>query len=502
MRIALPPCLLPPADDGCWAPPLDVQDVVVRLEAAGITDRVARNHYGRQDIWDLAALFFATPPLQAVKPAGRSTSLWREYVEGVSFALPLLLCVLAMACLGYSLWGGNVSANMAAAAGLGTVSSFISTGGFVQVIARRSLFYLGMSDGATAAAIVRRWVTTASVTLVSLGVLLALLARLYHWLPAPYELVALAFHTGLGLLWIAAGILQMLGRNIWTAVATAAGILVVAGIYEAGALPLIPAQVCGILVALLLAFGACFRVLRRRKNGTGRVRAVALAEDIYHGWPYFLYGGLYYALVFADRLLSWTVPGPGATAPIQFRGDYETGLDIALASFVIQVGFVPMFTGRFLRQMAALQEKLPVQGRTDFLCAMNRQYFRMGVQLVAIAAVVTAGLCAGARQTRYWDIAWVGHTVLVAAFGNSILVLALWNANLLFRLSKPLDVVSSISVALIADLAVGYLASRWGLYPHAIFGFLTGAVVFLLLTFAKILERGRGLDYYYYAADS
>src|SRR5215469_2186349 len=58
MRRATLSCLLPPADDSPWAPPLDSCDVVVRLETAGITDAVAQHEYGYRDAWGLAEACF------------------------------------------------------------------------------------------------------------------------------------------------------------------------------------------------------------------------------------------------------------------------------------------------------------------------------------------------------------------------------------------------------------------------------------------------------------
>lgn len=502
MRIPLPPCLAPPPDGACWAPPLDVQDVVVRLEAAGITDRVAKREYGFENLWALAESCFAAPPFPAVKQEPRRTSVLREYLDGISFALPLLLCVLSMAWLDYSLWGGDVPANMAAAAGLGTVTSFITTGGFVQVMARRSLFYLGMQDGTTAAAVCLRWGCLAAASLLAVGLLIIAFTRAYQWLPAPYDLAAFAFHMALGLLWIAAGMLQMLQRNIWSALATAVGIVVVVSLYGSGTMPLVASQICGIFVALLVAFAASIVLLRRRRRpGNMPPRATALAEDLYYAWPYFLYGSLYYGLVFTDRLLSWTAPSAGAPASVQFRGDYETALDVALVSFILQVGFVQVFTRDFFDRLRLFQEGMRVALRSDFLFQMNTVYINLGGRLLILSAAIAAGLCA-AVGSAYVAPPVLYQTFVLAVAGNFFLVLALWNANLLFRLSRPLDVVLPISIALVTDLVVGYLASRWGVHHYAIYGFLAGTIVFFVLTFANLLARCRCLDFYHFAADA
>ena len=147
MRPAMPSCLEPPADGSPWAPPLDSCDVVVRLETAGITDAVAQREYGYRDAWRLAE---ACLPWLRMFPASdvresRQSSL-AEYLKGLSFALPLGLCCLAMVVFRFSLWGGDVSPHLAITVGLGTVSSFVTTGGVVQAMARRGLFFLQLLD--------------------------------------------------------------------------------------------------------------------------------------------------------------------------------------------------------------------------------------------------------------------------------------------------------------------------------------------------------------------
>jgi hypothetical protein len=132
----LPPCLEPRADDPRWGPPLDVCDVAVRLEAAGVTDAVARREYLQQTTWQLAeACLPWSRMFVASDPPERKPSAILEYLRGISFSFSLLVCCLAMAYFHFSLWGGDVSAKLAAAVGLGTVSSFLMTGGIVQAMA-------------------------------------------------------------------------------------------------------------------------------------------------------------------------------------------------------------------------------------------------------------------------------------------------------------------------------------------------------------------------------
>jgi hypothetical protein len=491
-------CLLPPADSLPWAPPLDSCDVVVRLETAGITDTVAQREYGYHDAWGLAeACFTWLRTFPAYNVHGCRQSSLVEYWKGLSFALPLCLCCLAMVIFRFSLWGGDVSPQLAVAVGLGTVSSFVTAGGVVQAMARRGLFFFTVRDGATGEAVSWRWVRVGAGWLVICGLVLLAPCRYYHWLPAPFDWIALAFHLSLGLLWLATGILHMLERSLWSAVATVAGICSVVLFHRTLHVPLVGAQIAGIAVATAFAFAASFVFLRaRRRADGGRPRALSLALDLYLTWPHFLFGALYFLLIFADRLLAWTVPDIAAASPVQFRGDYETVLDVALIAFVLQVGGIRAATFTFFRSMVRSQKRHGISARAEFLGDMKREYAKNAARFILLGAAVST--CLYLTASRFSTVVHDrGGTLLGALLGGSLMVLGLWNTSLLFRLSLPVDVAAAIAPAVGIDLLIGYLLSRLGSYHYAVAGFGTGAGCFAALTTRNLLRRLKALDYYY-----
>jgi hypothetical protein len=497
-RPALPSCLEPPCDGSPWAPPLDSFDVVVRLETAGITDAVAQREYGYRDAWSLAEVclpWLRMFPASDKRESRQSALL--EYLKGLSFALPLVICCLAMVLFRFSLWGGDVSPQLAVAVGLGTVSSFVTTGGVVQAMARRGLFFLSVRDGATGEAVCWKWVCAGAVWLAVCGLALLAPCRFYQWLPAPFDWIAFAFHLSLGLLWLATGILHMLERSLWSAAGSVAGIGAVVLLHSAWRVPLIGAQITGIAVAAAFAFAASFLLLRarRRANG-GRPRSLSPARDLYLTWPHFLFGTLYFLLIFADRLLAWTVPDVAAASTMQFRGDYETALDLALIGFVLQVGGVRASTFTFFRNLVRAQKQHGIGARTGFLRDMRQAYARNTAGFVLCGAAVSACV-----YLTVWRLGTPVHgwsvTLLGALAGGSLTVIGLWNASILFRLSLPVDVVAAIAPAVAVDLFIGYLLSRLGSYQYAVVGFSAGAGYFAAVTTRSLWQRLQSLDYYY-----
>jgi hypothetical protein len=487
-----------------WAPPLDVCDVVVRLETAGITDAVAEREYAHGTTWRLAEACFPWSRMfvAAAEPEPKP-SVVLEYLKGVAFSLPLLLCCLAMALFHFALWGGDVSANMAAAVGLGTVSSFITTGGIVQTMARRGLFFISVNDGATAEAACWQWVRLGLFCLATSGVVLFALARFYTWLPSPFDGAAVAFHLSLGLLWLATGILHMLERNIWTATATAMGTLFVVAMHRVWEIELASAQILGILIAAGVAFSACFFLLRNgRQKHRGHPRPQSFAFDAYIAWPHFLFGTFYYVLVFADRLLAWTVPDIGAPSSLQFRGDYETALDLALIAFVLQVGNVRSSTATFFHNLISAQKQLGIGRRGALIRQMKNVYIARSMGFLGVAAVTSIALYTAVAHATILTNDHSYIALIWALFGFSCLVSALWNTSLLLRLAQSSDVLGALIPAILLNIVLGYALTRLGTYHDAAVGFATGALCYALLTTRSVLRRMQSIDYYYFASAS
>lgn len=145
---------------------------------------------------------------------------------------------------------------------------------------------------------------------------------------------------------------------------------------------------------------------------------------------------------------------------------------------------------------------MPVHRRDDFLRQIKRVYNRSSAWLALWALAIALSLCAITWHAPYLEGKLVYWTLAAAVAGNSLLVMALWNASLLFRLSRPVDVVSSIAAAVLSDLVIGYVASRLGSYHFSVFGFVSGSLIFWLLTHRRIRQTMRAIDYYHFAADA
>ncbi|MCC6590536.1 MAG: hypothetical protein IT168_27840 [Bryobacterales bacterium] len=481
--------------------PLDVFDLAVRLEFHGVTDAVARSQFGYHDAVAMAASNFDGGG--ATEPAGHNKKQnWiGTYLHGVAFAAPVLICALSMYFLGYSLWGGDIDAQLASAVAVGTVSSFLVTGGVVQSMARRCLFFLTTGAAPEAAGACLYWCSIGLLALLGVGLSGAILNANFEWMPSNLLLVALAFHGCLGMLWLGCAVLYVLDRSAALGIVTLSGLIAVGTLHKYFGYSLVTTQIVGLLCAIATAGGLSYRFFRKRLGEAKVVHTrLSWARAAYLAGPYFAYGVLYYLFLFVDRLLAWTAGTGTMQLPLWFRGDYEVPLDIALVGFVLQVGCVHPSLLEFQDQLTGLRKQFLVSQAPAFNAAVGREYVRRSSAVLgwgAITAVLVYSCAWGFGSLR---TATTNVLVLCALIGYLFLVFGLWNAGLLFSLSLPRTVLEAIGAATIVNVAVGYILSRVFSYECAIGGFVAGAFVFALASTRGLRDRMQRLDYYHLAA--
>jgi len=433
----------------------------------------------------------------------RSPVSWMEYWRGISFALPLLCSCLAILLFDFSLWGGPLSAEEATAVGLGTVASFLTSGGFVQAMSRRSLFFIGTNQPRRCEMSTWAWVRRGAFCNLAVVAGALVVSTLSGWLPARINVIAGAFSAALSLFWLAMGILCFLKRGILGVWVTLGGIAIVAVLHRGLRLPLLASQFAAISMCAAVSFVLSHRLLRRTSQTPAPDPPVSsLLQDACLLWPYFGYGVLYYLLLFGDRLISWTADTYASALIVQFRGDYETALNVGLLAFVVQVGWVHRSTVAFYHRVNDSLARYFIHQTTQFRKAML-DFYRdslAGFIPLAAAASILSMLCAVSSGIVHGRAMAV--TTLWSLAGFPFLVAGLWNVSLLFGLSGALQAVRAVGIACLVDLCVGYILSRVGAYPYAVVGFTAGAVVFALLSGIDTLRAFRRLDYCYFAAST
>lgn len=486
-----------------WPPPLDARDLAVRLETAGVSDQVAREKYGFQSTWEMAQQCFklVSENHEASQRVGEELSAWKEYLKGLLAALPLAVCWAAMFGLQFSLWGGPFNLDTATAVGLGTVLSFVFTGGFIQSMARQGMFYAGTLQYRRYASCLWQWFRWGLLGLTG-GAVLALLCNAYFaWLPAHVMATAVAFQVALGLLWLTLSMLHTQGKYLLMTASVAAGVGAVFVLHRIWGLGLLASQLAGTSLAVSLGILASWaRTYSLRRRDSALPPQASLPRTAWLVWPYFLYGCLYYLFLWLDRLLAWTAGTRSARMPAEFRGYYEVGLDIALLAFVLQAGWASAATARLHRGLQGHLQRYRLRQVGEFNTAVVSSYFRylaiISLAMLAVSALVYSAVCAigmpGNAVTR-WALVW-------GLLAYPLVLVGLWNASLLFALSRPSPLIASVAAACVVNLGAGYALSRAGGYQHAVLGLVSGAVVLAVSSSLGAVRVLKEADHCYVAA--
>lgn len=497
------------------AVPLDAHHIAALLEMNGWTDSRA-SRLGYPDLFALAAAVDQSWPRgnahDRVHRAFAGAWLSRcvrailEYVHGLAFAVPMVLASLSVFTLRYSLWSYlGFSTEIATGIALGMFGSFIVTGGFVQMIARRGLMHASQGHYSLVRQTSLQLMLLAVLCAIGLGLLSTLAVVIVPVLPWAIVRVALLYYFMLTLLWLGVGLLYMLQLHIVTLGLLAGGIGLVYYLHEHVALPLMSAQAIGIAalasgaVTVAFAWLSWLNTHRGERLTASLPRPSQLAQALA---PYFVYGVGFYTLLFADRLVAWSVPSLFHPYFIWFRGEYELGLNFALWTLVLPFGLVEPYLHGLFRRINAGQRELALDALRSFSRRALRQHVghAAGVLAVGLASVlgivalINEAVRAGWLVVNPLEDPVSAFVFAVAAPAYAIVAVGLQNALVCFSLNAPWPVVRAVGWSVLVNFCTGFLLSRYLGYEWAVLGLAAGAVVFVVLSTTAAVGVLRRVD--------
>jgi hypothetical protein len=506
--------------------PNDHWEIAAQLEVMGLRDTDARGEYGARDLFHLAARIYrwyeegrirAEAEPEDPQPRRRPLARFlKNYVTGLTFSLPMALQAVTMVMWGYGVWGAiELDLRVGTAIALGFIASYIVTGGFMQTIVRRGLFYVYQEEEWLA-----RWTALRTWTL-SLRVVLALLVpalainAVFGLLPWKIVLTAAAYYVALSILWLNWALIYLVRKTWLFLVTTAVALAVVLVAAKGCGLPAIAANAIGLLVADSLSFALALghlNALARRSTRPGAVNPPRLTVLVYSTSRFFLYGLLYNTFLFADRVIAWTsATGREDFPPYGFwlNVRYELGMDLALIVVMLLSGVVEHATERFSETLIPAEKRIAGADSAQ-LADLARNDHRRRTWILA-AAVLPAVLFAvavaialrqmpslpvhqallAAKTTRVFALATVAYVIFMFALQNILRLLTLSRVEL---------VVRAVGVSLAVNVAVGFVCSRAIDYSFAVLGLIAGAITLAILTERSMREVLSSLDYHYYSA--
>lgn len=470
----------------------DRWEMTALIEAAGYSDRRIREELGVRDARALASILYdrlnAEPRrAQPVRPAATSrqrataavASFCGDFAGSAIYALPWLVVF----------WMQHVHpdafATPAALSGpftLALMASLVGTGGFVQAIARKGVFYCSMGQRAVAYYVTRRLFECGALLAVSAALLMAVVGWHYQFLRPAVLAVAVTYYLTLSLLWMVCALITLEGRR-WRvpAVFVAAGFVFAAVRYSGGS------TLAAHLSAPYGALVAGGLVAAADRLRTPEPPSLPNTQVLLHSLaPYFWYGTLYFSLLFADRIVAGTMR--------VLRGDtfgletpYVQAVDVALVSFLVMAALVEHMNTVFMRGLRhEMRRRAPDDPR------LVRRLRLRHLALLLVVAVCFPALDAFCRSMsvtlRPLAVDSGGRVLLLASMGYLFLSAGLLNTLILLSLNRPFAVVSTFFVGLAVNLGCGTLLAIFIGPTYAAGGLAAGAAFVAVRTTVKVAD--------------
>lgn len=511
----------------------DYYEVAAYLESVGWNDKRASEVFGVKDIFELAQIVWDAVSKKvsstAMVPQEKSVFLkvileiFRNFMKGMIFALPMALSVMSMLTLRFSLWSyENLTIELATSIAIGTILSFLTVGGFTQAIARRGYFYISQNYYNMARKSTFFFIKWGYVIALIISIALFTLNIFISIFSTQMISIIVLYYFFLTTIWLSVTVMYILDKEIVFTGLLLVGIGIVAILFLLLKMNIIISQIIALVIIafvglLLIVF---YFTIEERKLEKGLSPSMPrLSITLYSVSPYFIYGFLYFLFLYTDRIIAWSTNDAGFMPYlIWFRGPYELGLDFSLLALIFPMGINEVFVSRLMRGIEKHQQSyLSTQ---SFL--MNKRYKSLYLKML-IALFITSLLSSVFIfiTTMYIDQNY-SNLLRFTVFGNSVtyfvfvcsliaytfLSVGLMNAISLFSLSQPEMVNKAIGIAVLLNIFIGFISSRWANvfynsqtgYSFAIIGLVIGSVVFTTLTTKNIVKVLSNLDYYLYAA--
>lgn len=516
--------------------PLNVWAVAATIESLGIREVDARKDYGYESIFDLAEDVYweitkeiADEQSRQITTANQKfddINFWEElalffthYSKGLLFSLPMLSQIVAIFTFRYSLWAW-LDFNEAQATGvaLGTIGAFVVTGGFVQMMGRSTSQYVREENFMLAWKNTYRTVRLGIICITGAVGILYLINILIPFYPQSMMGMSLTYMYLISLLLLGSAVLYALKRRISILMIILIGTGFVIYNMEILSLGIYYSQWIALTVTTLLLFGYAYIYLwvkiRENDQNSKKFFLPDLEVSYYLNYRYFLYGAVYFAFIFLDRILAWSTGESPPPFIVWFNTPYELGMDWAILTLVLSIAVLEYSVHSFSKRILRLQK------RADFsqLKAFNNHYSRfylkqlgillgMGVISIAFTYFLVIHLVEEVNLGRWvpeirdlFANPMTTKVFWIASISYLIMNVGLLHSLFFFTLNKVKYALYSILIGFSVNFIVGYFCSRVLALEYATLGLLAGAIAFTVVSGVLLRKFLNNLDYFYYSA--
>lgn len=508
--------------------PEDPYEVSAILESMGWTDKTVQERFKLPGTFTLGEQIYHAleewpgRPLPAKAKRKRLAAGFegmRSFLRGLIFSLPMAISVFSMLFLKFSLWSYEyLSIDLATVIATGTILSFVVVGGFTQAIARRGFFYIYQGYYRMARTSTFFFIRMGYMLSILVAVLLFLLNIIFNIYPLDLFTVMLLYFFFLNLIWLSVTVMYILRKEILFTGLIILGIAIVYLLFIQLKQDIILSQLIAIgvvaIIGLLFISPLFDREEKRKEKGIAPAKS-RLSVTVFSIQPYFYYGFLYFLFLFIDRIMAWSAVDvyhpESAYMPyfIWFRGEYELGLDFALLSLMLPLGSNEVMVDRLMKWIEQALKTFSILHIKEMKDLLWRKYIRIMIVTLFISFLSALMIFFLLLLSDWLMVFFFGRNLIanpvtyfvfvIAVLSYVILSVALLNAVILFAVAQPDKVNRAIIPGLFLNLILGFLLSRWISYEYAVFGLLAGSLFFLILSFIKVRELFRRLDFYLYA---
>jgi hypothetical protein len=494
----------------------DVWETTAIIESLGYTDRVIAEEFGFANALALGQYVYerlSSEPSEILPPprAQRGQELikeMRDFIEQFSRSFIYALPWIAKFLLEYAQPRADTSLlppELAAPLSLAVMASLITSGGFLQVIARRGHFYINLGEPALARRVCAQFMRAGLAATILLG-FAGLLFGLYRALfTDKYMILAAVFYLLLSLLWMICAALSIQKYSWRIPIIFIAGGLLFAILRAFVGMGALTAQLMALIATVAIA-AICARVgfassKDIEKMGAQEMELPRIPALLSSLAPYFCYGAAYFSFLFADRIAAGSA-APAATG-LSFAVDpqYKLGMDIALLNFLLIAALIEYLNYNFMRYWRARAAQVKSETLALFARQLRNRYWLL-IALIALAFSLSgiALLMLLSRLSATILPAIAMRAILIGGGGYLLFSIGLFNAISLFSLARPIAALRALLPALAVNLVIGYCLSHLIGAHYAAIGLLLGAALFVALSTSAMMRALAQPDYAYFAA--
>lgn len=513
------------------AAPSNVYEVTVLLEALGFfrKDEAERSEFIKitKRVQRLVPLYSAQSK-KSLRKKSRSTIRrnLQAFTSGIAYSTMWSIMLMVLFAGGISLWAtyperlGSLSPGVAFSVGFGVLISFIATGGAQQVFSQRISYYRIQDNSPLARTEARRGYVIGfiSIAIAALAFLFAMaLTTVFPLELATYTLLFLAllgsylilviplyahrkFHLiVLGLITALACLYSVFYTINYSGLASADYDVVISQFVSLVALNAITVIECIMVV---------FRPRQRMENlrnpefdnstPSRNIRAAKFSIVLLEMIPLFVFGTMFYLLLFLDRLIGWTATGTPFL--LTYSTHYQFGADIALLVLIPLTGMIYYFSAGFYDLLETESSTTKIQ---------NREHLKNMMKGFVTKMFASIGIVASASVFILWQYAplafKITDTETLLVFRLSLIaysLLALLLANTFISLSFRRYLVPALLFigAILTDIGVNLLSPRFILGWHHAYGLLVGLTLATVIATVSTTRLINHAHYFYYSA--